>query len=101
MSSAHTPDGTHSTGEVRKAGVFDMRNFIAGLIGFYGVVLLIYGIIGSSDTQIAKAKGLNINLWAGIGMIVVAAGFVLWAKLRPVIVDVPPESQGQESGGHD
>jgi membrane-bound ClpP family serine protease len=100
MSSTHTPDSPHGTTEVRKAGVFDMRNFIAGLIGFYGVVLLIYGIIGSSDTQIAKAKGLNINLWAGIGMIVIATCFVLWARFRPVVVAVQPEDDGQENEGH-
>ncbi len=98
MSSTHAPDSAEGTSGVRKAGVFDMRNFIAGLIGFYGVVLLIYGIIGSSDVQAAKSRGLNINLWAGIGMLVVAAGFVLWARLRPVIVSIPPESQ--EDAGH-
>ncbi len=100
MSSTHTPDSPHSTPKVRTAGVFDMRNFIAGLIGFYGVVLVIYGIIGSSDSQSAKSLGLNINLWAGIGMIVVAACFVLWARLRPVVVAVKPEDEAQENVGH-
>ena len=73
-----------------------MRNFIAGLIGFYGIALLIYGVIGSSDVQSAKSKGLNINLWAGIGMLVVAIGFVLWARFRPVIVSAQPESEARE-----
>ncbi len=83
------------TGRAHKAGAFDMRNFIAALIGLYGVVLTIYGIIGSSAVQLKKAGNVNINLYAGIGMIVVAAVFLTWARLRPVVVpdnpdEVPP-----------
>ena len=69
-----------------KAGAFDIRNFIGGLIGIYGLVLVIYGLIGSSDAQLAKSGGININLLAGLGMVLVAAGFFLWARLRPVVV---------------
>jgi hypothetical protein len=72
----------------RKAGAFDIRVFIASLIGIYGVVLVIYGIVGSSDSDLAKTDGMNINLWAGIGMVVVSALFLLWARLRPVVVPV-------------
>jgi hypothetical protein len=81
---------------VRKAGAFDMRNFIAALIGLYGLVLVIYGIIGSSDIQLKKTGGININLWAGIGMIVVAAIFLTWARLKPVVV--PAEVSGDDHG---
>ena len=28
-----------------------------------------------------------MNLWAGIGMVVVAVAFQAWAKLRPVVVE--------------
>jgi hypothetical protein len=83
MSTARTPEGTQ---RAHKAGAFDMRNFIAALIGLYGIVLVIYGIIGSSDVQLKKSDGVNINLWAGIGMVVVSAVFVVWARLRPVVV---------------
>jgi hypothetical protein len=83
----------------RAAGAFDMRNFIAGLIGIYGIILVIYGIIGSSAEQLKKSDNVNINLWAGIGMIVVSAGFIIWARLRPVIIpehiehdDEPPRA---------
>jgi hypothetical protein len=79
-------DGTSGGGTQHKAGAFDIRVFIASLIGIYGVVLTIYGIIGSSAADDAKTGGVNINLWAGIGMILVSAFFVLWARLRPVVV---------------
>ena len=89
MASNETPEsngGEGASGRTRKAGAFDMRNFIAGLIGIYGVALVVYGLVGNSDAELAKADGLNINLWAGIGMVVVSASFVLWARLRPVVV---------------
>jgi hypothetical protein len=119
MSSSATPTGSssqgrHSTtphdatddaangGTRHKAGAFDIRTFIGALIGIYGLVLTLVGILGPSDSQISKAGGVNINLWAGIGMIVVAAGFLVWAKVRPVIVpeDIAAEHAGGHPGGH-
>ena len=74
--------------EKRKVGLFDIRIIIAGLIGLYGVILVITGLF-SSDAQAEKAAGLNINILAGVVMIVFAAAFVAWARIRPIIV--PPE----------
>jgi hypothetical protein len=69
-----------------QAGAFDIRTFIALLIGIYGVVLVATGLFGTSEEALAKADGLNINLWAGLGMVVVAALFQIWARSRPVVV---------------
>ncbi|MFF0270292.1 hypothetical protein [Kribbella sp. NPDC004536] len=71
--------------EKKKAGAFDIRVVIALLVGIYGVVLTILGITGSK-AEVEKAAGVNINLWGGIGMLVFAALFVLWARLRPIAV---------------
>ncbi|GAA3131157.1 hypothetical protein JOF29_007562 [Kribbella aluminosa] len=71
--------------EKKKAGAFDIRIVIALLVGIYGVVLTILGITGSA-AEVDKAAGININLWGGIGMLVFAALFVLWARLRPIAV---------------
>ena len=71
--------------EKKKAGAFDIRVVIALLVGIYGVVLTILGITGS-QAETDKAAGININLWGGIGMLVFAALFVLWARLRPIAV---------------
>jgi hypothetical protein len=81
MSTPQTTSGS------RTAGAFDVRNVIAGLIGFYGVVLVIVGIVDRSEEALAKADGVNANLWAGVGMVVVAAGFALWSRLRPIVVE--------------
>lgn len=71
----------------KKAGAFDIRVVIALLVGIYGVVLTILGI-AESQAEVDKAAGININLWGGIGMLVFAALFVLWARLRPIAVPV-------------
>jgi hypothetical protein len=80
---SRTGDG----GRKHTAGAYDVRVFIAGLIGFYGVVLVIVGLVGSNGEDDAKTGGVNANLWAGIVMVVVAIAFALWARWRPVVVD--------------
>ncbi|EOD70565.1 hypothetical protein [Amycolatopsis vancoresmycina] len=83
---------TESQPRAHKAGAFDIRLIIALLIGVYGVILTIMGIWVTSAEEIAKAAGVNINLWAGIGMLVVAALFVVWALVRPLVVPAATES---------
>lgn len=70
--------------------VFDLRLVIALLIGVYGLVLTVLGLAFTSDTEIAKSAGVNINLWAGIGMLLGAAAFLGWAWLRPLAVPTEP-----------
>jgi len=83
----HSTDNTGNV-EKKKAGLFDIRFIIAGLIGVYGVILVLLGLFNASDEELARGDGLNINLWAGIGMIVVSIAFGVWARLRPVVVPV-------------
>ncbi|MFD8493442.1 hypothetical protein [Amycolatopsis sp. NPDC059657] len=78
----------------KKAGAFDIRLIIALLTGVYGLVLTIMGIGFTTDADLAKAAGVNINLWAGIGMLVFTLLFVVWAKVRPIVV-TPPEEEGE------
>ncbi|WP_410670717.1 hypothetical protein [Amycolatopsis sp. cmx-4-68] len=83
---------TESGARPKKAGAFDIRLIIALLIGVYGVILTIMGAAFTSDAEIAKAAGVNINLWAGIGMLVISALFILWATVRPLVVPAEPEA---------
>lgn len=76
--------------EKRRAGLFDIRFIIAALIGIYGAILVVVGFF-TSEEQKSKADGMNINLYAGIGMLVVAALFMLWTRLRPIVVPADPE----------
>ncbi len=92
---------TEGSGEQRhRAGLFDIRFIIAALIGVYGVILFIVAFF-TSDAEKAKADGLNINLYAGIGMIVVSALFILWSRLRPIVVpDDPDREEAADSSAH-
>ena len=71
----------------KKAGAFDIRVVIAALIAIYGLVLTILGII-ADPKEVDKADGININLWGGIAMLVFAALFIIWARVRPIVVPV-------------
>jgi len=77
----------------RTAGLFDIRFIIGGLIGLYGVILTLLGIFNDTRSEIAQGDGININLWAGVGMVAFGAFMGAWAHLRPVIVtdDVPTD----------
>jgi amino acid transporter len=79
QSTQSSDTGTH------KAGLFDIRFIIGGLIGIYGVILTVMGIFGG-HTDKTKAAGININLWAGLVMLVIALAFGTWARLRPIVV---------------
>jgi len=77
-----------------RAGVFDIRVVIGLLLGVYGIVLTIYGLVATSEADLAKADGTNLNLWTGIALLVAAAVFIVWARVRPVLVPVdqaPPD----------
>ncbi|MFD1150278.1 hypothetical protein [Saccharothrix hoggarensis] len=82
-----------------KAGLFDLRLVIAVLFAVYGVVLLVVGLGFTDESDLAKADGLNINLWSGIGMIALSAVFGAWAVLRPVIVPDPGADPGVDVRG--
>ena len=77
---------TQSPSSGRTAGAFDIRMIIGALFLLYGVVLVVTGAMATSPEDIEKAAGLNINLWSGIGMVVFAVLFGLWARLRPIRV---------------
>ena len=68
------------------ASLFDLRTVIAVLFGVYGVVLTIMGVIVSDPAQLAKSGGINLNLWTGIAMLIIAAIFFAWVRLRPPLL---------------
>jgi hypothetical protein len=63
--------------------LFDIRFMIGALFSVYGVLLTIYSFF-TSPAELAKAAGININLWLGLGMLVLGLLFLLWARLGPL-----------------
>lgn len=85
----------------RSAGLFDLRWIIALLIGIFGVVVTLMGIFDAASSTAASGRsvGVNVNLWTGIPMIVLAVAFGIWAAVRPVRVPVvvsEPDEDGQD-----
>jgi hypothetical protein len=82
--------------KVERAGnLFDLRRIIGGLFALYGLILLALGV-GESEASISKAAGINVNLWTGLGMLVVAAVFLVWAFTRPLGTEI---AEGSDEGG--
>ena len=54
----------------RAANLFDIRRLIGGLFVIYAVILIVLGL-GASDASIEKSADVNVNLYAGIGMLAV------------------------------
>ena len=68
---------------VRSTRRFDLRRLLGGLFLFYGIICTILGIVHNTSDQ-KQTGGIAINLWTGIGMIVLAVLFFLWDRLAPV-----------------
>ena len=93
-------DTEQATGsrEMRAANVFDLRRIIGGLFVVLGLLLILLGLFASQE-EIDRAAGVNINLWAGVGMLVLGLLFVAWALLRPLEREL--EEAGAGTGSDD
>jgi uncharacterized membrane protein len=89
--------------------LFDIRNIIGALLGIYGIVLVIAGLapglVASHDDTAGKGNkvdlyvGNDANWWVGLALLAVAAMFVAWAALRPVVVEIDHDARaGDETG---
>lgn len=79
-----TTTGTTTGAREHKAGAFDIRNIIGALLGLYGAILALAGLFGEHEPD--KTGGVNANLWTGLALLAVAAAFLAWARLRPIVV---------------
>jgi hypothetical protein len=44
----------------------------------------------ASDAAMAKASGININLWMGVAVLALGVLFFVWWRLRPLHRQLPP-----------
>ena len=75
---------------------FDLRKVIGAVLMVYGLVLTAMGIFGSTAEQ-HKAAGININLWMGLALVLVALLMLVWAYTKPLIPD-EEQAAGRGSG---
>jgi len=91
---------TTDSGKKRTAGALDVRSIIGLLLTIYGVILLLLGLFASTEPASPDAPSgggdINANLWAGLALLVVGGGFLLWWRLKPIAV--PAETGGTGSG---
>jgi hypothetical protein len=80
----------------RAANRFDIRRLIGALFCLYAIILIALGVFGSHTIK-HKADGINVDLWTGIGMLIVGILMLFWALSRPVMPE-PSETRGQGSG---
>lgn len=81
--------------------VFDIRNIIGALLAIYGVLLVVAGLVPglviahrdapAEGNKVDLYVGTDANWWVGVVLLAVAALFITWAALRPVVVDIDPE----------
>ena len=83
--SHEVPDTDDERRRRHTAGAFDIRNVIGALLGLYGIVLVVMGIV--SDDTGEQTGDLGANLWAGIALLLVSGAFLTWARWRPLVVD--------------
>jgi xanthine/uracil/vitamin C permease (AzgA family) len=86
---AQQPPEVDAATAAKAANRFDIRRIIGGLFVVYALILVVVGVVGTTADK-NKAAGINVNLWTGLGMLVVGVLMVAWALLRPVVPD-PPE----------
>jgi hypothetical protein len=70
---------------VRSTRRFDLRRILGALFVVYGVIVLIVGLVDlGGDSETKMTGGIAINVWTGIGMLVLGGLFFLWDRLAPV-----------------
>lgn len=101
MSSTANPEASRAP----RFHLFDIRNIIGALLGIYGAVLLIAGLVpailadhhdGPADNRVDLYIGTDANWWVGVCLLIVAAIFFAWSYLRPVAVEQAAEQGGPE-----
>jgi hypothetical protein len=83
----------------RAANLFDLRRIIGGLFSIWGILLIILGLT-DSHAEKTRAAGININLYAGLGILIVGIIFLIWALTRPLGEQLREAEESERTGPH-
>jgi hypothetical protein len=97
---AETEEAAEPSRRAERAGLFDLRRIIGGLLGLYGIVLTVMGLVASDATK-TKAAGINMDLWTGLAMLAAAAAFLAWLVLRPLRAEDVDEAEAAATEDRD
>lgn len=88
--SEEVTSGTGRSKASRTTVLFDIRTIIGVLFLVYGAVCVVWGLAfyGAADQR--RSGDINVNLWAGLAMLVVAGLMIGWSVARPI---VPPTEE--------
>jgi membrane-bound ClpP family serine protease len=78
--------------EEKKGHFLDLKIPLGGLLSFYGIVLLVYGLFSKREVY-ARSLGINVNLIWGIIILAVGAALLLSLLRKP-----RPKDPGRPSG---
>ncbi|EPD26157.1 hypothetical protein HMPREF9237_01432 [Actinotignum schaalii FB123-CNA-2] len=83
-----------------RLSLFDLRTWIAIMFGVFGTMLAGYGLFFVTEEDLAKAAGINLNLWTGLAMILVALFFAGRSAAAPQVLSEAlgsrlPDEDGQ------
>jgi cytochrome c biogenesis protein CcdA len=81
-----------NTHDHHTAGAFDIRNIIGGLLGVFGLILLLTGLLADARDGTSETS----NVWTGLILVVIGIVFLAWARLKPVVV--PDEFEADTEG---
>lgn len=96
MDAVTTPAESPVTPPRRVSKVMDLRAIIAALFTVLGAIVTVLGLTADA-ASLEKAGGLNINLWTGGSMLVLAAVFALWLWRVPAEVPTGHEAQAGDN----
>ena len=88
---------TEEAGSSSAARLFDVRRVIGLLFTLYGVLVTVAGIVDGDDAR-KQAAGIDINLWTGIGMLVLGLAMLLWMRLSPFRVEAAQDDDEPDDG---
>jgi hypothetical protein len=75
--------------------LFDLRYLIGALFSFYGVLLTVASFFVSHT----RSGSVDIDLWLGLGMLVLGVFFLVWAWWRPLHVGEESAAARAERAG--
>jgi hypothetical protein len=63
----------------------DIRVPVGAIFAIYGILLVAYGVASGDVEARHMINGLNVNIWAGIGMLVFGCVFLFLARRSPQV----------------